>query len=106
MIWKKKFLNDKYNKESYLHKKDYCLSFAKNLESLTDPLGHDKREFKKLSINDFFLDDSIEQESDYLCICEKLSSKKIDQYFYEYTDSLEDQQIINKLYLRLKQLDK
>lgn len=104
---KKKYLKDKNKKVSYEERKKYCLEFGKHLESLFDPLGEDKREFKNLNVGDFFIDDSIDIENENsICFCEKLSEKRFSIYYFEYKDHESDKNSINKLYLRLKELGK
>lgn len=104
---KKKFLQDKNKKTSLKEKKNYCVNFSKHLESLFEPLGHDKRDFKKLKEGEFFLDETINYDyegngkvSNDILICEKVSNKKLSQYLLSKNDHIE------KLYNRLKELGK
>jgi hypothetical protein len=108
---KKKFLKDKVKKNinntSLKDKLAYCIKFSKNLESIFEPLGHDHRDYQKMEVGEFFLNEAVNydyegtgEETNYIMVCEKVSNKECLQYF------LEEEKHINRLYKRLKELGK
>lgn len=104
---KKKYLNDKIKKVPIHEKRKYCFNFSKNLDSLFEALGHDHRDYKKLSKGEFFIEESINydyegigEEHNETLICEKVSNKERNTFLLSDNDDVE------KLYKKLKKLGK